>query len=107
MAYIASIIIPFRDCSYVIKVQSMERGTTGVREAVLLDRMISAGKVDVEKLVEGDWPDLGFDNEEYDVEFPEHPLSRSRQEMRAIQESLKVDIKLRALPPFELPLLSS
>jgi hypothetical protein len=106
MAYIESIITPFRDCSYVIKMQCREVGITGVREAVLLDRMIAAGMVDIEKLVQGDWPDLGFDDEEYDVEFPQHPLSRVRRGMRSIRESLKIDSELKALPPFALPVSS-
>ena len=37
--------MPFRDCSFVLKIQCEERGVTGVREAVLLDEKLGSGEV--------------------------------------------------------------
>src|SRR5262249_15378459 len=45
MTYVGSVTVPFRDFSFVVKVQCEERGTTGLREAVLLDRRLRAGDV--------------------------------------------------------------
>jgi hypothetical protein len=45
MTYVGAITLPFRDFSYVVKVQCPEAGTTGVRDAIILDRMLAAGRV--------------------------------------------------------------
>ncbi|NEO86166.1 MAG: hypothetical protein F6J87_18205 [Spirulina sp. SIO3F2] len=78
MTYIHSITIPFKNFSYVIKGQFEEYGATGCREAVLFDKYPAPGLID------------SFDNEEYDNEFPEHPLSRARA-------TFKKDIKAISL----------
>ena len=42
MTYLGSITLPFRDFSYVMKVQCRETGMTGVRDAAVLSQMIGA-----------------------------------------------------------------
>ncbi len=49
MAYIASITIPFENCSYVVKIQADEIGITGMRDALILDRLHKAGEVEIEE----------------------------------------------------------
>jgi hypothetical protein len=39
VTYLGSLTIPFRDFSFVIKVQCWEEGITGLREALLFDEM--------------------------------------------------------------------
>lgn len=88
MTYIHSITIPFKNFSYVIKGQFEEYGTTGFREAILFDK----------------YPDLGstdsFDNEEYDYEFPKHPLSRARATFKKNIKSISLSKILRSHTPF-------
>ena len=92
MTYLGSLTLPFRDCSYVLKVQCLEHGVTGMREAVVLDELIKNGAISVSKegQIEG-WmadpydasvrtPLMGnrAEAKEYDARFPAHPLSRAR-----------------------------
>jgi hypothetical protein len=42
MVYLGSLILPFRDFSLMVKVQCHERGTTGIREAVVQVRSVLA-----------------------------------------------------------------
>lgn len=91
MTYIASVTIPFENCSFVIKIQAAEVGTTGIRDAVILNQMLMSGEVTLgEDRLENWFEDPynpNFKNgtlmnkseqEKYDIEFPEHPLSVSR-----------------------------
>src|SRR5947209_4056201 len=43
--YVASLIIPLRDFSYVLKCQCPEKGVTGMKEAILADRSMAADEV--------------------------------------------------------------
>ncbi|WP_404985217.1 hypothetical protein ACI513_18390 [Chryseobacterium sp. M5] len=92
MTYIASVTIPFENCSFVIKIQAAEVGTTGIRDAVILNQMLMSGEVTLgEDRLENWFEDPynpNFKNgtlmnkseqEKYDIEFPEHPLSVSRK----------------------------
>src|SRR5438094_7017723 len=45
MIYLASLTLPFRNFSYVIKAQCVETGVTGVRDAIVFDRELKAGRV--------------------------------------------------------------
>ncbi|WP_265430026.1 hypothetical protein [Chryseobacterium sp. YIM B08800] len=99
MTYIASVTIPFENCSFVIKIQAAEVGTTGIRDAVVLNKMLMNGEVTVgEDRLENWFEDPynpNFKNgtlmnkseqEKYDTEFPEHPLSVAR---RAIIDAVR------------------
>lgn len=92
MTYIASVTIPFENCSFVIKIQAAEVGTTGIRDAVVLNEMLMSGEVTLgEDRLENWFEDPynpNFKNgtlmnkseqEKYDTEFPEHPLSVARK----------------------------
>jgi hypothetical protein len=99
-AYLASYTIPRKDFSFVLKVQCHEHGPTGLREAVILDKVIGKGLVDVE--TRSGWffdpydPDFNApilsnlaDSEEYDEHFPNHPLTRARNTMKMINGNVK------------------
>ena len=116
MTYVGSLTLPFRDFSYVVKVQCAEQGTTGIREAVVLDAMLRSGQVKVSGASDGKirgWmrdpydptvdaplmPNLAED-EQYDGQFPNHPLSRVRSVLRQVQSSLRLAPEVKNAPPF-------
>lgn len=116
MAYIGSYTIPFKNFSYVIKVQCIEQGTTGIRDNTIFELMIKNGKVKLnpeKHTVEG-WMKDPYDesvhlplmmnlseSEEFDSQFPEHPLSRMRVFLKHIEETIKIDDSLLNEPKFE------
>jgi hypothetical protein len=86
MAYIGSLTLPFSTCSFVLKVHAVEAGMTGLREAMVADKLLRAGNFDMDN-----WDSDPYDKdlktgvlmnlaevENYDMDFPDHPLSRVR-----------------------------
>jgi hypothetical protein len=118
MTYVGSITLPFRDFSYVLKVQCIERGTTGLRETFIVAKMLSSGQVKIQKASDGPPQVVGWwqgpydsmtsapvvrnlgDDEQYDAQFPNHPLSRLRSILRQVQPSLRLAPVVRDAPPF-------
>jgi len=116
MLYLGTLTLPFRDFSYVIKIQCMEDGTTGVREAVVLDEKLAAGEVKLDEkngTISG-WMQDPYDSSirdvfarnkseamEYDQRFPEHPLSRLRRAMRRVQQTLRISEEVQREPRFK------
>lgn len=100
--YIGSLTLPFKHFSYVVKIQAEEGGITGVREAVIADKLIREGKITpAENTIPG-WSADPYDRswkkgtlmnlaerEEYDHLFPEHPLTIVREGLKAVAEGLK------------------
>jgi hypothetical protein len=116
MTYVGSLLLPFRDFSFVIKVQCQEHGTTGIRDAVILDEALRDGRVtfdpDRKDFLKG-WmrdpynPALhrGFhwnlsEAPEYDVRFPDHPLSRLRPVLAHLELTLRVTEEVKESPPY-------
>ncbi len=115
MTYLGSITLPFRDFSYVLKVQCAEQGVTGLREAVVLDQLIKSDTVTFlpeEGEIQG-WMQDPYDPAiqaplmrnrseaiEYDETFPDHPLSRARQVLNHIQKTMVIAPEIRSAPPF-------
>jgi hypothetical protein len=115
-----SITLPFRDFSYVLKVQCMETGTTGIRESVVLAQMMASGQVKLQNSGPGPqqlriagcmqdpydpttsaplmW-NLAEDKQ-YDAQFPDHPLSRLRSVLRQVQPSLRLAPEVKDATPF-------
>jgi hypothetical protein len=102
MGYIGSLTLPFKYFSYVIKIQAEEAGMTGVREAVIADKLIREGKIAPGENTILGWSadpyDRGWkkgtlmnlaEREEYDPLFPEHPLTIVREGLKAVAASLK------------------
>ena len=102
MTYVGSYTIPFRDFSYVVKVQCEERGTTGIREAILFEKGRASGELELDDsgTLTGDWDP---DNAVYDADFPDHPLSRCRRGLQMIASSMSLSDEIRLLPKFALP----
>ena len=111
--YVGSLTLPFRDFSYVIEVRCDERGWTGTREAEILDRLLKAGEVTVDDAT-GElrgWADDPYDywcraplvrnrseRAEYDGQFADHPLSRTRRTLDFLARSLQVSARIRCAP---------
>ncbi|MDP6447401.1 MAG: hypothetical protein QGG36_22535 [Pirellulaceae bacterium] len=94
--YVASVTVPRRDFSFVLKIQAAEFGATGQKEAVLLDRHLATH------------PEGGADAPDYDAvgndaEFPHHPVARVRRTLRDIAQSLSIDAETKSAAPFPLP----
>jgi hypothetical protein len=103
MTYVGSFTIPFRDSSYVLKMQCQERGMTGTREAVLFDRHFKTGKV--KPHASGNLTGMpNFDAAEFDFEFPQHPVSKTRRMLNRMFASMTLDPVLQTLPKFPLPI---
>lgn len=102
MMYQAAVTVPFRDFSFVVKIQCPEVGTTGVREATLFEKRMRAGeKPNVGKPGE---PFVRWnpDAPEHDAAFPAHPVSRLRRLLKGIESSVTLDEGIRQLPEFQL-----
>ena len=117
MSYIGALIIPRNSFSFLIKVCCAEQGTTGVRDNVVFARLHldATPAFDPEDPLPGwfqDPYDATFkapilrnrsDDEEWDVLFPQHPLSRVRYYMAEIKRTIQLDESVRHSEPFDGP----
>ena len=115
--YLGMLTMPFRDFSFVLKIQCEERGFTGMRDAVLLDRSMQSGEVVLDATgVPTGWADDPYDPQnrtpmvrnrgerpEYDAMFPDHPLSRARAMLERFERNLRVSSRVRDQRPFVFP----
>ncbi|MFG2951446.1 hypothetical protein [Streptomyces adustus] len=104
--FLGSWTVPRDRCSAVLKIQAVESGMTGLREAVVLDRI---GPADYFKPhpyapdLEVPMPYHVADHEEWDEQFPTHPLSMVRAALRRIAPTVVLDDGFKTLPPFGTP----
>jgi len=111
MTYVGSLLLPFRDFSFVIKVQCQEHGTTGMRDAIIANEALGDGRVTWDREEVTGWmhdpydPALhgGFhwnlsEAPEYDVRFPDHPLSRLRLVLAHLELTLRVTKEVKESP---------
>ncbi|GAA2014661.1 hypothetical protein GCM10009839_07140 [Catenulispora yoronensis] len=102
-AFIGSYTIPKDTCSAVIKAQASEGEMTGMREAIILDRVGPQQYFQQHPYapeINTGLPYHAADRPEFDAEFPDHPLSLLRRELSRIFPTLRVDPRFGALPPF-------
>src|SRR4029077_11479593 len=76
MTYMALVTAPFRDFSYVVKVQCEETGITGARDTVVFDELMRAGEVAFDEKA---GPAVGWMADPYDPSIAA-PLARNRSE---------------------------
>ncbi len=101
--YAGSLTMPFRDFSFVLKCQCEERGTTGLKAALLFERSRRANEP---MAIEGGRfhiPGWDPDAERHDAEFPADPVARARRVLRHVVGSLAVAQEVKRLPGFGLP----
>jgi hypothetical protein len=103
MTYQGAVTVPFRDFSFVVKIQCAEHGMTGVREAILFDMRRRAGETPNVDRPGEPFPGWNPDAPEHDAAFPAHPISRLRRLLKGIEDSAVLDDKIRGLPRFRLP----
>ena len=114
MIYIASITIPFENCSFVIKIQANEVDVTGIRDSAILGKLMASGEVEFgdEGLINwfADPYDPDFKQgtpmnkselEQYDSEFPQHPLSMARSLINILAAGAICKPEIKELPPFK------
>ena len=102
----------FWEFSYVVKAQSNEQAPTGSREVAVLQALLGSGKLAMNESgnVEG-WAHDPYDasataslmrniaeDESYDEQYPDHPLSRLRRILAQIQNSLRISSEVKAQP---------
>jgi len=115
MTYVGAYTIPRCSFSYVVKIQCEERGATGLRESAVLDQALAQGRVMLDK-DEGmaGWaadpydPDFQADvlrnqaeDERYDADFPDHPLSRLRRGLKDVEASLSLAESIKTAAEFQ------
>lgn len=113
MIYVGSFTIPFRDKSYVVKLQCPERGVTGMRDTTVFASFATFGEDEEDFNPFKGWAKDPYDetvttgalmnlseDEKYDEKFPEHPLSRLRKYLRQIKETISFDKQLYKLEVF-------
>jgi hypothetical protein len=107
-----ALCLPFRDFSFVLKIQCEERGTTGVRETVLLNEKLKSGEVHLDGRAIAGWMKDPYDvmrtsglarnladDNEFDQHFQNHPLSRARRFLDAAEANISVSDTIRSAPP--------
>jgi len=107
MAYAASATLMWRDFSFNIAFHSPERGVTGFRDAIVADKFLAkyAGteEFDAAFYDRSSNPEAAqrnrSDDECYDVDFPDHPLSRCRQFLRDLQTHIVIMPEVRNARP--------
>ena len=93
------LFVTWKTESWLWSIVARERGTTGVREALVTTQLINEGKLTVESY-ESSWAQDPYDptyrgvegrtlrylsdDESYDSQFPGHPLSKVRRELRRL-----------------------
>ena len=104
------LFIPTAEGSLVWTIVAGERGTTGVREAVITAELMNAGKLTIQEY-ERSWAQdpyeptyrgkdrrvLRFvsDSDCYDERFPDHPLSKVRRVLAALPNAVRIESPAR------------
>lgn len=122
MVYVGSLTFPFDDFSFVIKLECSEWGTTGVRDAMVLDMLMQQGAVVFDSATQmiigwaSDPYDRTFtapllsnrsDDQAYDSMFPDHPLTDVRAHISRVLMTLRADEGVMASPRFVGPSLAA
>lgn len=110
MRYLGSLTFPFAEFSYVMKVDCPEYGTTGIREALIYSKVMQ--NVDPQDPYKGWFEDPynpsrqdsvmlnKSEEQQYDRLFSDHPLSRLRQYLLQIENSVEFTNEVRLATPF-------
>jgi len=114
--YLGSLTLPFRDFSFVIKMQCTERGTTGMRESIIADELLGKGEIKIDKSggfegweksldsnASSRWKINKAEAPEYDIRFPNHPLSILRRTLAQIESSIRITSDMKMEPKFTFP----
>jgi hypothetical protein len=118
--FLATTVIPLADGCYFLKAMSREQGVSGVREALVFQRQVQSGQVDLDSMNDASSPPERFDENyarrvksapmrvvaaddaAYDADFPDHPLSMARTTLRAVEASMSISPTLARAAPFRI-----
>ena len=110
MAYAASATLLLRDFSFNIAFHSQERGVTGFRDAIVADKFLA--KYASTQEFEAAFYDRSLnpeaaqrnrsDDQCYDVDFPDHPLSRCRKFLRDLRTHIIIMPEVRNAKPCQM-----
>jgi len=114
MTYLASLTLPFENCSYVIKVQCAEIGMTGMRDAVMASKLLASGELTIGENGYENWFSDPYDtsfkdgtlmnrSEQsiFDKDFPDHPLTQARIIIEKVKNELIFKPEIEKLIPFK------
>lgn len=109
--YLGSFTLPMKDFCFVITAECHELGMTGVRECAIM--LISEKIGSIPKGTLDGWSadpyDPNFNNcvlrniaddEKYDKDFPNHPLTRTRKILSAIKDTMLLKEEIAVSEPF-------
>lgn len=112
--YVGIIWLPFKDALFQINVEDVERGTTGVREAIVANLLLHKGEIEVSeeepemlnsgeelfaRLRESKLHRIPSDDRQYDEALPEHPLSRVRKLLDFCASEIQLSRSLQKTTP--------
>ncbi|GAA1554267.1 hypothetical protein GCM10009678_41610 [Actinomadura kijaniata] len=114
VVYLGSFTVPRADRSLVLKVQCMERGVTGMRDSVVMNRFMAEhgqgrpleevmrmwAQHPYDPTIQGGLPRNWSEEPGWDPHFPDHPLSRARRIMHAVAPTIEIHPDFKAAPPF-------
>lgn len=105
--YAGSLAIPLHDRSYVLSLYAQEGGVTGLRDTAVFSKLsIEGGAVALDEVTgrmvgwarDPYFPDFEgpclrnlSEDEKYDAQFPEHPLSKVRARLLELSRSAKLE----------------
>ncbi len=105
--FLGSWTVPKAGCSTVLKVQAAEGAMTGMREAMVMAQVGPADYFRPHPYAGGGQlgglPYHVGDLEEWDAQFPDHPLTRVRATLSRLTPTVRLDERFRTLPPFGTP----
>jgi len=94
--YSGCMLLPFEACFITLQLVCLETGITGIREAIVMDRLIAKGTA-IKELSQGQLAENGTakaryssDAEGHDNQFLNHPLSRVRRYFSEIIAKLSI-----------------
>jgi hypothetical protein len=102
--FMGTLLLPRANSSAVVQVQCVEYGMTGVRESQLgPDRFFHANPFapQIDLVAMGALPSHLADQQQYDAMFPNHPLTRLRALLGWLTQTVQVDPRFQAEPPFK------
>lgn len=95
MAYSGSLVLPLRSQFFTIQLMCLETGITGIRESIVVDKLLEQGVSFKDLADTNSYCDEGTalaqysaDASIYDERFPQHPLSRVRRYIAEILQCL-------------------
>jgi hypothetical protein len=105
-SFTGMLFVPIHDVPHVWTVVSGERGTTGVREAIITAELMESGKLSIDEY-QRSWAQDPYEPEYtgvdrsvlrfvsddpcYDNRFPNHPLTTVRKVLAALPHSVRVE----------------